>query len=157
MFPAIFNIVATLLIIIEVIFNLWITIATFSLTVRRLHDTGRSHWHVTFIYILFPSGFFLVFLLGSGGLLVIEAFIIGLTAAILGGLYPLVLMFFKSQPGTNKWGDTPEKHFGFIEASRKLFINWLDFKSRSRRSEYWWTWVTGILIAMLLLLLRYMF
>ena len=141
---------ATLLIIIEVIFNLWIIIATFSLNVRRLHDTGRSHWHLTFIYILFPSGFFLVFLLGPiGGLLVI--------AAILGGFYNLVLMFFKSQPGTNKWGDTPEKHFEFIDASRKFFINWLDFKSRSRRSEYWWTLLTLILISILFLLFGFLF
>ena len=119
-----------------VILHIYFTIISYSLVVRRLHDTGRSHWHITFVYILTYSGFFLG---GSiGPLLSI--------AGIIGAIYPFILMFFKSQPGTNKWGNTPEKHFELIDASRKLFINWLDFKSRSRRSEYWWSWVTFFLV-----------
>jgi Protein of unknown function (DUF805). len=123
----------------DIIFNIWFTIATYSLVVRRLHDTGRSHWHTTFVYILIYLGYFFAFLGGTIGVLLIMV-------GFLGGIYPFILMFFKSQLGTNKWGNAPEKHFGFIDASRKLFNNWLDFKSRSRRSEYWWSWLTFFVI-----------
>ncbi len=58
-------------------------------------------------------------------------------------------MFYKSDPEENKWGRSPEKSYEFLEASKKYFIEWLDFKSRSRRSEYWWTYLTLLLIVLL--------
>ena len=29
----------------------------------------------------------------------------------------------------------------FVEAVKSYFINWIDFKSRSSRSEFWWAWI----------------
>ena len=149
----------SLLVLFYVILEIYLAITSFSLTVRRLHDTGRSHWPATFVYISFLTPFLLIGLLALfkldpnhfgfafGGLGWGELFFI---AGFIGMIYVLVLMFFKSQPGTNKWGDTPEKRFGFIDASRKFFINWLDFKSRSRRSEYWWASLTLFSISLVL-------
>jgi uncharacterized membrane protein YhaH (DUF805 family) len=142
--------VPTLLVIFYFILNFFLIIASISLAVRRLHDTGRSHWHLTFVYILFFSALLLGWMVPS--------FFTGpfVFVGLLGGIYVFVLMFFKSQPGTNKWGDTPEKHFGFIDASKKYFINWLDFKSRSRRSEHWWTLLTNLCITITFFLFEYM-
>ena len=107
-------------------------VATLSLTIRRLHDTGRSHLHATPIFLFGFLGNLVTEIYGPQFAVVLNI------VQFLGGIYLLILMFFKSQPDTNEWGDATEGYFGFLSATRNFFINYSDFKSRSRRSEYWW-------------------
>ena len=38
---------------------------------------------------------------------------------------------------------------GFVQATKNYFLKWLDFSSRSPRSEYWWGTLGATLIALL--------
>ena len=60
------------------IFNVAATIASIGLTVRRFHDIGLNGWFLTGLFIPVLNLFFLV-----------------------------MLYFFKSNPGTNKYGPNP--------------------------------------------------
>lgn len=62
------------------LFYLAIIIPTLAVTVRRLHDTGRSGWFVLINFIPY-----------------------------IGGIIMIVLCCFDSQPGTNKWGPNPKE------------------------------------------------
>ncbi len=73
-----------------------------AVTVRRLHDTGRSGWN-----ILLPGGVGLV-----GNLLTIatkteEVAIVFGIAQITASIYLLVLLCIKSEPEENYWGENP--------------------------------------------------
>src|SRR5450755_2727913 len=61
------------------IYTLAVLIPGIAVTVRRLHDTGRSGWWI--LIVLVP---------------------------IIGGIWLLVLMFFDSQPGDNAYGPSPK-------------------------------------------------
>ena len=135
-------------------FNFYLGIAGVALTVRRLHDVGVSGlWYYTplaltsilYIIIYFSSDAYYAFdykTIEQLGNFTIFIFII----SVLGFLLCLIFMFFKSEPKPNKWGDSPAIFHEFIPASMKYFTKWFDFKSRSTRSEYWWIYLTLLLI-----------
>ena len=39
---------------------------------------------------------------------------------------------------------------GFVEASKSYLINWLNFKDRASRSEYWWGYLFSIIFGLAL-------
>jgi len=63
-----------------IIYGLAVFIPDLAVTVRRLHDTGKSGWW--FFIQLIP---------------------------MVGGIWLLVLLCMDSEPGTNKWGDNPKR------------------------------------------------
>ena len=65
--------------VLAVIFSLFVLIPTFAVTVRRLHDTGRSGWWL----------------------------LIGLIP-IIGALVLLIFFVLDSQAGTNEYGPSPK-------------------------------------------------
>ena len=66
--------------LVTVLFSLFIFIPSYSLLVRRLHDSGRSGWW-----------FFITFI-----------------PPFLGGFVVLYWLFKDSEPGRNKWGENPK-------------------------------------------------
>jgi len=63
-----------------IIYGLAIFIPNLAVTVRRLHDTGKSGWWI-FISLI----------------------------PLVGGIWLLVLLCTDSESGTNKWGDNPKR------------------------------------------------
>jgi uncharacterized membrane protein YhaH (DUF805 family) len=61
------------------LYTLAVLIPAIAVTIRRLHDTGRSGWWI--LIVLVP---------------------------IIGGIWLLVLMVFDSQPGENAYGPSPK-------------------------------------------------
>ena len=135
-------------------FYIYLGIAGVALTVRRLHDVGLSGlWYyipliliiILYIIIYFSSDAYYAFdyktieQLGNFAISI-------LCISVLGFFLCFIFMFFKSVPKQNKWGDSPTIFYEFIPASMKYFTKWLDFKGRSRRSEYWWIYLTLLLI-----------
>ncbi len=138
------------------IFQIYLTIASTSLIFRRLHDSGRSGWwYLTPLIAIIIFSLIVYFNTDVYDLEDINRFknlsgvaILFLVISLLGFVIVFILMFYKSDPEENKWGRSPEKSYEFLEASKKYFVEWLDFKSRSRRSEYWWTYLTLLLIVL---------
>ncbi|GGK10991.1 DUF805 domain-containing protein [Deinococcus malanensis] len=73
--------------ILSAVYALAVLIPGLALSVRRLHDTGRSGWWV--LLALVP---------------------------IVGAIVLLVFYVFESQPGSNKWGPNPKEHGGVAAA-----------------------------------------
>ena len=138
------------------IFQIYLTRASTSLIFRRLHDSGRSGWwYLTPLIAIIIFSLIVYFNTDVYDLEDINRFknlsgvaILFLVISLLGFVIVFILMFYKSDPEENKWGRSPEKSYEFLEASKKYFVEWLDFKSRSRRSEYWWTYLTLLLIVL---------
>ena len=42
---------------------------------------------------------------------------------------------------------------GFVEAVKLFFKNYTNFRTRSRRSEYWWVWLFSTIVSSLLTLI----
>ncbi len=66
--------------ILFVLFIFALIVPTYAVTVRRLHDTGRSGWWILINFIPY-----------------------------IGGIWLFVLTCLDSKPGTNKWGDNPKE------------------------------------------------
>ncbi len=140
---------------------LFFLIASSALIFRRLHDSGMSGWWygipsilvVIFTIIFYSLGLNPDLISSPGFLNNLQGFAkliySILIISIIGFLIVFIMMFFKSQKTKNVWGESPTNSFEFLEASKKYFTNWLDFKTRSRRSEYWWTWITLLIISIL--------
>ena len=139
--------------------NIYLNIAWTALVVRRLHDVGRSGWWyyiplillaILYIIIYFGSDAYYAYAFDFNDIEKLGnfAFFIFIIAA-LGFLLCFIFMFFKSELKPNKWGDSPSTFYEFIPASKKYFIKCIDFKGRSRRSEYWWIYITILLITII--------
>ena len=124
------------------VLSIFLWLASTSMIIRRLHDIGRSHWLLTSFYVIYC---------------LYETINIPIIALISLEIYLFIILFYRSQSGINKWGYTPEKHFGFFEASKKFIISSLDFKSRSRRSEYFWSFLIIFLICFVLVVIEELF
>ena len=90
---------------IYLLYYLAMLIPSIAVTVRRLHDTGRSG----FWYFLFAGGS----ILGSVGSMLEETniglFIFFTCVSLAVCIIYLVWMFTDSQPGDNQWGANPKK------------------------------------------------
>ncbi len=90
---------------IYLLYYLAMLIPSIAVTVRRLHDTGRSG----FWYFLFAGGS----ILGSVGSMFEETniglFIFLTCVSLAVCIIYLVWMFTDSQPGDNQWGSNPKK------------------------------------------------
>lgn len=67
--------------LLSVIYPVLIFIPALSVSIRRLHDAGKSGW------------MYLIFLI-----------------PIIGSIWLLILLCTNSQPGRNKWGDNPKEY-----------------------------------------------
>ena len=139
--------------------NIYLNIAWTALVVRRLHDVGRSGWWyysplillaILYLIIYFSPDAYYAYAFDFNDIEKLGnfAFFIFIIAA-LGFLLCFIFMFFKSELKPNKWGDSPSTFYEFIPASKKYFIKFIDFKGRSRRSEYWWIYITILLITII--------
>ncbi|MBP3194302.1 MAG: DUF805 domain-containing protein [Cardiobacteriaceae bacterium] len=83
-----------------------IGLPSWSLTVRRLHDVGRSAWWFFAGYILgFVLGYFVAEVIGSDE--IGQMILIGLcTIGVIIGFISFIFCFFKSAPD-NQWGPKP--------------------------------------------------
>ena len=99
---------------IYVIYTLAVFIPGLSLTVRRLHDVGKSGWwYVGFmIYTAIVAVILMVTLVGSltGGVMATNFPVAGIVALLT--LFAALIWFFilmctKGHPGENKWGLNP--------------------------------------------------
>ena len=86
------------------IFCLLILLPSLAVTVRRLHDTGRSGWWFVPLYVGMLLNNIPTLFSCSIGVKVL-LMLISLAALI---VY-LVFMFLDSQPGSNKWGPNPKE------------------------------------------------
>ena len=140
-------------------FNFYLGIAGVALTVRRLHDVGVSGlWYYTplaltailYIIIYFSADVYYAYAFDFNDIEKLGNFaFFTLIIAALGFLLCFIFMFFKSELKPNQWGDSPSTFYEFIPASKKYFTKCIDFKSRSRRSEYWWIYITILLITII--------
>lgn len=92
--------------IISSVYSLAVFLPGLAVTVRRLHDIGKSGWNYLW-YILF-------FLIGSviGSVLLIYLPVIGaILSIIFTVIVPIIFLVWmckNSQPGDNKWGANPK-------------------------------------------------
>ena len=88
------------------IYCLLILLPSLAVTVRRLHDTGRSGWWIIPLYVGSMLSNLANFINCSAGVKVV-LMLISLAAAIVF----IVFMFLDSQEGENKWGPNPKDLF----------------------------------------------
>ena len=107
---------------ISTLYSLAFLIPSLSLTVRRLHDTGRSAWWLLVIYLVpgvcgllmgacMAASLGSIIMGGSGGIYFVLMVIFGLLACA-AGILALVLMVKDSGPD-NQWGPDPKGRSGF--------------------------------------------
>lgn len=99
---------------IYVIYALAVFIPGLSVTVRRLHDVGKSGWwYVGFmVYTVIVAIILMVTLVGSmvGGTMGTSfpiAAVVAVFTLLAAGVWFLILMCTKGNPGENKWGANP--------------------------------------------------
>lgn len=90
--------------IISSVYSLAVFLPGLAVTVRRLHDIGKSGWNIL-LYSLF------IVICYIGCILSIIHFVIGIVSIVLlviSLIIFLVWMCKNSQPGDNKWGANPK-------------------------------------------------
>ncbi|MBQ2187578.1 MAG: DUF805 domain-containing protein [Bacteroidales bacterium] len=90
------------------IWSLIILFPSLALTVRRLHDIGKSGWYVLLFMLVIILCGFLMFMAGDNDLMVVAAIEILLMLASI--IVFIVWMCKDSQPGENKWGPNPKEN-----------------------------------------------
>ena len=108
--------------IINIVFCFGIIIPSLSVTTRRLHDTGRSGWHIVISYVIAVIAIILLFS-GVGLENIIDPeradyatmnmplLIVGLILYLIAIIYSIVIFVFElmdSNPGENKYGPNPK-------------------------------------------------
>lgn len=97
--------------------------ATLAVTIRRLHDTGRSGWwYGAFLIaevvwtIVITTGYLATAITGTGYAITSAALLGGIAKLLISTIpllvYSIVLLVWycqDSQPGTNKYGDNPKE------------------------------------------------
>lgn len=108
--------------IINIVFCFGIIIPSLSVTTRRLHDTGRSGWHIVISYVIAVIAIILLFSgVGSENIINPERadyatmnmplLIVGLILYLIAIIYGIVIFVFElmdSNPGANKYGPNPK-------------------------------------------------
>ena len=101
--------------------GLLLLLPSLAVSVRRLHDTGRSGWHVFWSNVIPFIGLMLVFFalvaaqmpeLPEFSRLAFGVLVVGVLTLLVGSIYIsyvyLVAFFFDSEKGTNKYGPSPK-------------------------------------------------
>lgn len=91
--------------ILLLIYGLAVLVPTLAVTVRRLHDIGRSG---TWLIIYYIISFILGFLGAIWDVTTPLGILISLATLALGVIY-IVWMATDSKPGVNEWGNTPKE------------------------------------------------
>ena len=87
--------------LLEVLYSLATILPGLAVTVRRLHDTGRSGWWVLLFVV--PSALLVLFAFMCQD----SWWVLFCVASVM--LVPLVFMCQNSQPGENKYGSNPKE------------------------------------------------
>lgn len=131
--------------IIFVLYTLAVILPLLSVSARRLHDVGKPAW-----YILIPFGLGLLALVVSAfavssfssGLITL-AHIIGAVSALFNA-YVAYLVVLPSDPASSfgKAESVPAPlKLEFVDAMKKVYLkNYLNFKGRAGRAEFFWPW-----------------
>jgi uncharacterized membrane protein YhaH (DUF805 family) len=122
------------------IYSLAVFIPSLAVSVRRLHDIGKSGWWLLFFMILM---IFIPFLTGvMAAWLQINAFnFIGIIISEIIVIYLLLIVWFAtdSQPGENKYGKNPKEisniNEGNTVSDEKKEINTIDENNTKSHSE----------------------
>lgn len=108
--------------IINIVFCFGIIIPSLSVTTRRLHDTGRSGWHIVISYVIAVIAIILMFS-GVGleniinpervdyATMNMPLLIVGFILYLIATIYSIVIFVFElmdSNPGENKYGPNPK-------------------------------------------------
>ena len=93
-----------------------ILIPQLAVTVRRLHDIGKSGWLLLLIYLLIFAGiglmtYYSVTMLANGPETSMVPFWIGLSIIIAVTIWFIALMVKKGDVGRNKYGEDPKSTF----------------------------------------------
>ncbi len=152
-----------------ILFWLMIILPSLAITVRRLHDTGRSAWNLSCVLLLCTGACFFPFLLYP---------------ALPCGTILIVLLCLKSQAGANKYGEpsgakyasvgkeTAQTKKGTEVAAEKggkpvcnkadkhnastammsVFGQYANFNGRVTRAEYWWYIFVNAIVGTVLVL-----
>ena len=109
---------------------LWIFLGYISSFVRRLHDLDLSGWWIGIPIILYQSHILGFVFINYNFLAIIGLYILGL----------VIYCCKKGTDSTNKYGPIQTQSFEFFESIKKCLFSpsIVDFKSRARRSEFWW-------------------
>lgn len=108
--------------ILNSVFSLGIIVPSLAVSTRRLHDTGRSGWHLVISYILAVIAIILLFSgVGLNNILDPEhvdyqlvnmpLLIVGFVLYLITCIYGIVIFVFSvmdSTPGTNQYGPNPK-------------------------------------------------
>lgn len=86
------------------LWGLWLMIAGFSVTVRRIHDLGHSAW-----WILAPYGVALLSILVMLTAQEIGVILFSLSILVILGM-TIYLIFKDGQPHPNQYGESPKAH-----------------------------------------------
>ncbi|MCO6147797.1 DUF805 domain-containing protein [Flavobacterium sp. NRK1] len=105
-----FNIMGTL-------YSLVVLIPGLAVTVRRMHDIGKSGWYVVYFMIpTFIAGFWFGFSIVSGGNSGFSGWIIiPLLLLIIPSIWMLVLLCREGDSDPNEYGPDPKKPYSEIE------------------------------------------
>ena len=90
--------------IISIIYSVAIFFPSLAVTVRRLHDTGRSGWFIFLPILPYVIGVVLFVISGIEAILYIFIALFAVMTIIY-----LVWLFTDSQPGTNQYGPNPKE------------------------------------------------
>jgi len=110
---------------VSLLFGLAIFMPGFAVSVRRLHDTGRTGWWLVWFFLGFPGLFVMAALMSAG--MYLNRSEPSSTAVMLYGLFNIaiflgmlvyfvvLLVFFcqDSQSGPNRYGDNPKNEGNF--------------------------------------------
>lgn len=122
-----------------------------AVTVRRLHDVGKSGWwYLKFCAIIWLAASVLGVFWALGEIYEIDLFIyIGyalIPGMIVASVWPIVVFCKDSEPHENKWGLnpkdplTPEEDIVNIDCFKyfvKCMKHYVDFHGRAGRAEFW--------------------
>ena len=124
---------------------LWIFLGYISVFVRRLHDLDLSGWWIGIPIILYQSHTFGFIFISNNLLAIIGLYILGL----------VIYCCKKGISSTNKYGAIQTQSFEFFDAIKKCLFSTsiVDFKSRARRSEFWWIVLAYFIINFILTLI----
>ena len=122
-----------------------------AVTVRRLHDVGKSGWwYLKFCAIIWLAASVLGVFGALGKIYEIDLFIyIGyalIPGMIVASVWPIVVFCKDSEPHENKWGlnpkdpSTPDEDIVNIDCFKyfvKCMKHYVDFHGRAGRAEFW--------------------
>ena len=90
------------------IWSLAVFFPSLAVTVRRLHDVGKSGWYVLLFWIVVILCSLMMFMAGDKDLMGVA--IIELLLMLVAIIVFIVWLCKDSQPGENKWGPNPKEN-----------------------------------------------